>query len=215
MKWFANGKAYEYHQSGRPPPQRDRRPRLIVDFSFSDVNEDTVLLAQPEAMQFGMALHRVLRSIVDADVRYGPVYPSKIDNADGFFRFWLRVADIPKLGVVLLTTPGQPPLIAFPLTLPMGWVESPPYYFTVLTETVCDLANDKLRSRSGPPSWRDAPHRLEAVAATPPPDLPTSALTGKATPLHERPLSEGRPPVDDFLFDADSVNSVATKLVCC
>ena len=41
-------------------PQRDRRPRLIVDYSFSSVNADTVPLAPKEAMQFGRALDRVL-----------------------------------------------------------------------------------------------------------------------------------------------------------
>ena len=34
-------------------PQRDRRPRLIVDYSFSGVNAETVKLTPPEAMQFG------------------------------------------------------------------------------------------------------------------------------------------------------------------
>ena len=34
-------------------PQRDRRPRLIVDYSFSAINNDTVQLAPKEAMQFG------------------------------------------------------------------------------------------------------------------------------------------------------------------
>ena len=101
-------------------------------------------------MQFGRALQRVLANVVQADPRYGPVFLSKIDIADGFYRVWLRLSDIPKLGVVLPTSPGQPlpPLIAFPLALPMGWVESPPY-FTVLTETACDLANTRLRARSG------------------------------------------------------------------
>ena len=189
-------------------PQRDRRPRLVVNYSFSEVNDDTVLLAPPEAMQFGRALHRVLKSIVDADARYGPVYLSKIDIADGFYRVWLRVADIPKLGVVLPT--GHSPLMAFPLTLPMGWVESPPYV-TVLTETACDLANAQLRTRSGPPSWRDAPHRLEAIAATPPPDLHTAVLTGRVTRSNKQLRSRGRPPVasvdvyvDDFLLMAQT-----------
>ena len=103
-------------------PQRDRRPRLIVDYSFSNVNQETVLLSPHEAMQFGRALHRVLTRIVHADPRYGPVALAKIDIADGFYRVWLRLDDIPKLGVVL------PLLIAFPLALPMGWVESPPYF---------------------------------------------------------------------------------------
>ena len=67
---------------------------------------------------------------------------AKIDIADGFYRVWARVEDIPKLGVALPTAPGTPPLIAFPSALPMGWVESP-LYFTTLTETSCDVANDR------------------------------------------------------------------------
>jgi hypothetical protein len=106
-------------------PQRDRRPRLIVDYSFSEVNAETVPLAPPEAMQFGRTLQRVLTRVVHADPRYDDVNLAKIDMADGFYRVWLQIADIQKLGVVLPTSPGQPPLIAFPLTLPMGWVESP------------------------------------------------------------------------------------------
>jgi hypothetical protein len=123
-------------------------------------------------MQFGKALHRVLQHIVAADPRYGPVHMSKIDMiADGFYRAWLRTADIPKLGVVLPTTPSQPAVIAFPLTLPMGWVESPPY-FTALTETVCDLANLHLReARDSRARTHADTHRLESVAATPPTDI--------------------------------------------
>lgn len=120
--------------------QRDRQPRLIVDYSFSDVNAETLQLAPPEAMQFGRCLQRVLPRVVHADPAYGPVYLSKINIADGFYRVWLQLANILKLGVIFPTSRGLPPLLAFPLTLPMGWMESPPY-FTVLTETACNLAN--------------------------------------------------------------------------
>ena len=92
----------------RVVPQRDRRPRLIVDYRFSGVNEETVPLAPKEAMQFGWALQRVLTTIVKADPRFGHVYLSQIDIADGFYRVWLQGQDIPKLGVALPTTPGQP-----------------------------------------------------------------------------------------------------------
>jgi hypothetical protein len=38
-------------------PQRDRRPRTIVDYSFSGINKETCpRLAPAEAMQFGKAL---------------------------------------------------------------------------------------------------------------------------------------------------------------
>lgn len=39
-------------------PQRDRRPRLIVDYTFSKVNKEIARLAPPEAMQFGKTLQR-------------------------------------------------------------------------------------------------------------------------------------------------------------
>ena len=98
-------------------PQRDRRPRLIVDYTFSNVNEETVPLAPREAMQFGKALQRVIAKIVGADARYGSVHMAKIDIADGFYRIWVRAEDVPKLGVALPPVPGQPPLVAFPLAL--------------------------------------------------------------------------------------------------
>ena len=157
-------------------------------------------------MQFGRALHRVLERIVRADPRYGPVALSKIDIVDGFYsRVWLQLADIPKLGVVLPTTPLQPYLIAFPLALPMGWVESPPY-FTACTETACDLANMALQS-SDRSRVHSSAHRLEAVAATPPPDA-VPAMISKGEALRQpQSAVDGRPPlasvdvyVDDFLL---------------
>lgn len=90
-------------------PQRDRRPRLIVDYTFSGVNNNTVSLSPREAMQFGRALQRVLAKVVHADPRFGPVHMAKIDIADGFYRVWLQIEDILKPGVVLPTAPNQPP----------------------------------------------------------------------------------------------------------
>jgi hypothetical protein len=183
-------------------PQRDRRPRLIVDYTFSRVNADTVPMAPREAMQFGRALQRVCSSLIHADPRYGPVAMAKIDIADGFYRVSLRVEDIPKLGVVLPTTPGHELLVAFPLALPMGWAESPPY-FTALTETACDLANAHLWQRS---ARLNLPHRLEAVAATPPPDhAPTPPARGSVEPVSpRRPVATVDVYVDDFLLLAQT-----------
>ncbi len=129
-----------------PLPQRDRRSRLIVDYTFSGLNAEILSLAPREAMQFGGALQRVCCRIVHANPRFGPVMMrTKIDIADGFYRVWVQSADVPKLGVALPFTPGTEPLVAFRLALPMGWVKSPPY-FTSLTETACDLANSHLRA---------------------------------------------------------------------
>ena len=145
-------------------PQRERRPRLIVDYTFSGVNQDTARLAPKEAMQFGRAFQRVLTQIVHADPRFGPPKLAKIDIADGFYRVWLQWQDIPKLGVLLPSSgvAGSAQLVAFPLALPMGWVESPPY-FTTLTETACDLANAAMK-QGGP----IRAHRLERAANTSP-----------------------------------------------
>lgn len=191
-------------------PQRDRRSRLIVDYTFSGVNTETARLAPSEAMQFGRALHRVLTKIVYANPVYGPVYLAKIDIADGFYRIGLQPRDVPRLGVILPRTDTRDPLVAFPLALPMGWVESPPY-FTSVTETACDLLNSALQRWAPSP-----PHRLETVAATPPMAAPPSttmthqkedalrlAGIGSTVP-RPSPLAYADVYVDDFILTAQT-----------
>jgi hypothetical protein len=136
----------------------ERRPRSIVDYSFSNINADTVHLCPRESMQFGRTLERLLTQIVHSDPRFGPVQLLKLDIKDGFYRVWVRPEDIPKLGIALPVLAGEPPQVAFPLALPMGWTESPPA-FRAATETIPDIANLHLAHR------RPAlPHRLELVA---------------------------------------------------
>jgi hypothetical protein len=113
-------------------PQRARRPQIIVDYSlFQGLKDETIKMAPREAMQFGKALERILerilQAIVDANPKHGPVHLIKVDIADGFYRIWLNVHDIPKLAVAITTLYGEEPLLALPLVLPMGWTESPPY----------------------------------------------------------------------------------------
>lgn len=144
-------------------PQRERRPRLIVDYTFSGVNADTLRVAPAEAMQFGRTLQRVITQVVHSNPRFGPPKLAKLDIADGFYRVALNVNDIPKLAVALPPAPDGTPLVALPLALPMGWVESPPY-FTSLTETACDLVNAAVKGRIVPKPL----HRLETLSQTPP-----------------------------------------------
>ena len=94
-------------------------------------------------MQFGKALNRILQRIQAANPRYGPVYMSKIDVADAFYRINLNPADSIQMGVLFPTKKGERKLIGFPLVLPMGWVESPPV-FCAGTKTIADLANSTL-----------------------------------------------------------------------
>ena len=94
-------------------------------------------------MQFGHALQRILRMIHSANPRYGPVYLSKVDIADGFYRLGLRPSDAVKLAVPFPTRDGEEALVGIPLALPMGWLESPPA-FCAVTKTVTDLTNAAL-----------------------------------------------------------------------
>jgi hypothetical protein len=77
-----------------------QRPRTISDYSFFVVNDDTIPLSPSEAMHFGRALQRILRATAHAEPRLGPLYLSKIDIADGFYRIGIRAQDIPKLVVL-------------------------------------------------------------------------------------------------------------------
>jgi hypothetical protein len=108
-------------------------------------------------MQFGRALERIISKVVLADPRYGgQVKFIKIDIADGFYRIRVRTEDIPKLGVAFPHKESEAPLVAPPLVLPMGWTESPSY-FCAATETVTDIANDRIAKLHNPPV-----HSLEA-----------------------------------------------------
>ncbi|KAL3808781.1 hypothetical protein ACHAXA_011404 [Cyclostephanos tholiformis] len=183
-------------------PQRDRRPRWIVDYSWWDVNANTLPLAAMESMQFGHALDRILREILLANPAFGPVYLIKLDISDGFYRIALAVNDIPKLGVAFPTPTGDDPLVAFPLVLPMGWKNSPPIFSTA-TETIADLTNARLRTIALPP-----PHLIddlaEHITSQPPfPPLPSvnrsTAPRDPSLPAPATPLAYADVYVDDFV----------------
>jgi hypothetical protein len=164
-------------------PQRARRPRLIVDYSCFDLNRETLKLAPKEAMQFGKALERILAQIVAANPAHGPVQLIKVDIADGFYRVWLNLSDIPKLAVSIPSLKGEEPLLAFPLVLPMGWTESPPY-FCAATETVTDIANQRALN-----NWKPPPHRLDETADSAPDDEQPleSSTSGRAATATDVP----------------------------
>jgi hypothetical protein len=132
-------------------PQHGRRPRLIVDLSFYGVNVDTLKLAPPKAMQFGRALDQLLFRIRHDNPKHRPVYMNKIDISDGFYQVWLAANSAPKLAVVLPSHPGEEPLIAIPLSLPMGRVESPPCFLR------CHRNGCRYRELAATPSVCSAP----------------------------------------------------------
>ena len=87
-------------------PQRDLWDRIIIDYTWSGVNEDTRRLA-PYSMQFGHALQRILQRMYDVDPHHGPIYIIKVDIADGFYHVGLAPGDIPSLGVCLPPGPDD------------------------------------------------------------------------------------------------------------
>jgi hypothetical protein len=192
-------------------PQHERRPRPIVDYSFSGVNSDTMRIAPVDAMQFGRALERIITQVVHSNPRFGPVQFFKVDIADGFYRVWLQVEHVPTLAVTIPSLPHEPHLLALPLALPMGWTQSPPA-FCAVTETIADLANQRLR-RHGP---IPRSHRLEHLADSPSADaiatpsprpIARSASTAVALPpttnpllrFYQRPTRAFDVFVDDFI----------------
>ena len=93
--------------------QRYHRDRIVIDYTWSGVNEDTRRLT-PDSMQFGHAMQRILQRMYDTDPRHGPIYMMKVDIADGFYRVGLAQEDVPSLGVCLPPVPDGKTLVAFP-----------------------------------------------------------------------------------------------------
>jgi hypothetical protein len=110
-------------------PQLDRRPRPIMDYSFYHTNQECLPLAPTHAMQFGDAMQCILQRLVYCNVRHGPLLMAKIDLADGYYRVPLSPTAALHLAILIPSDiPGDPPLVAIPLTLPMGLGHSPPFF---------------------------------------------------------------------------------------
>jgi hypothetical protein len=191
-----------------------------VDYSFYDINNETLPLVADGVMQFGQALPRILRHILLADPAHGPVFMLKIDISDGFYRIDVNPEDIPRLGVVFPTQPGQEPLVALPLVLPMGWKNSPPAFCTA-TETIADLANRSLRMSKGLTAhpldqrarqWDEVANLLSAAPSATPSIAPDPSIPPQPVPLAEIDVY-----VDDFIAlaqgDATQLQQVRSRLL--
>jgi len=110
-------------------PQKEQRPHPIMDYSFYGKNSNGLPIAPMHSMQFGYC-----------DCHYGPPLLAKLDLADGYYRVPLSATAALHLAVLLPPDGHCNQLIALPLSLPMGWSHSPPY-FCAFTETVADVAN--------------------------------------------------------------------------
>ena len=75
------------------------------------------------------------------------------------------------LGVTFPVDQGEPPPVVILFVLPMGWMESPPY-FCITTETIANLVNAYAHS-----TWCLSPHPLEHASQLLPHGTGTSHLT--------------------------------------
>jgi hypothetical protein len=150
-------------------------------------------------MQFGQALQRIIQRILYANPAFGPVLLAKLDLADGYYRIPLSPHAAQQLAVVLPPDRTQHNLIGIPLSLPMGWAQSPPY-FCSFTETCADIANSALRHNT-----TLVPHPAEGctqVQLLPAQlHLDTSQQPWQAVPPSQ-PLSYVDVYIDDFLLAA-------------
>ncbi len=127
-------------------PQRERCPCIILDYSYphhGNVNESSLPVAPMHGMQFGNAFHCLMQRLVYCNPQFGLPLMAKLDLADGYYRIPLSPLAALELAVVLPGDRPFPLLIGIPLSLPMGWTHSPPY-FCSYTETVADIANTTL-----------------------------------------------------------------------
>jgi hypothetical protein len=91
-------------------------------------------------MQFGNALLRVLQRLAYCNPTFGPPLLTKIDMADSYYHVLLSADAGLQLAVCLPSDGLSSPLIGIPLSLPMGWNLSPPF-FCAFTEMCADLTN--------------------------------------------------------------------------
>jgi hypothetical protein len=178
-------------------PQRERRPRPIMDYTFFGTNQELVPNVPLHAMQFGTALQRILQCIMYCDPSHGPPLLAKVDLADGYYRIPLSATTALSLAVVIPNDlPNQPSLVAIPLALPMGWAHRPPF-FCAFTETVADITNQSA-------DMLKTPHPLlTTTQSTSQPYQTTYDVT--ATPLNmdkKPPLSFTDVYIDDFMVIA-------------
>ena len=98
-------------------------------------------------MRFWGALLRILKQVLTADPRLGPVHLSKVDLADVYMRLWVRVGDVLSVtSLITNKTPSDTQLVGLHLSLPMVYINSAPY-FCMEMETMANLANKAISQK--------------------------------------------------------------------
>ena len=130
--------------------QANIKPCLICNSSAAPddvtpaVNASTKKYTAPNAMQFWAYLHRFLQKIWESEPSDGPMWLSKWDIFDAFYRCLLRPGEIGAFTYVVPPLPTEiSTLLCIDLVIPMGWVNSPDT-FCMASETIADVANGYL-----------------------------------------------------------------------
>ena len=98
-------------------------------------------------MCFRVEIQRILKQVITDDPFLGPVYLSKVGLADAYMRLWVRMDEVPSVALLIpKKNPRKTQLVGFHLSLPMGSVDSDPY-FCMATETVPNLENKAILQR--------------------------------------------------------------------
>jgi hypothetical protein len=175
-----------------------------MDYTYNQVNPASLPLAPAHAMQFGTALQRILQKIAYCNPTYGPPLMAKIDLADGYYRIPLSPMAALELAVVLPNDKLQEPLIGLPLSLPMGWSYSPPY-FCAFTETCTDLANN-IQVPTPDHPYKYILHRQHPMTAS---FAPTAIMPYNPRPPTQ-PLNFTDVYIDDFMVVAQHPRHLPT-----
>ena len=64
--------------------ERDWRPRWLDDYSYSNLNSETLYIDVLSNVQYGRVLDRIIGEVVIAHTALGPVYVLKADVNGGF-----------------------------------------------------------------------------------------------------------------------------------
>ena len=111
-------------------------------------------------MNLRVSLFHIVRQVLTSDPTLGPVYILRVYLDSTYTVLWVQVEDTPSTAFILTQNKlADKQQVDFNLLLPMGFVDSTPYYF-MATETVTDLAKDSIPYRHTPP------HPLEETITT-------------------------------------------------
>ena len=146
-------------------PQRDQRPRWICNCTWSGVNTETL----PRCQGVNAVWTRSGANLT----RDHPCEPSSWSGPVEQDRPKRRVLpdrpypnDAPKLGVVFPADARVEPIVAVPLLLPMGWVNSPPPAFVTGTK------RSQMSQTGGSAGREGISHDSDSPPKAPAPPLP-------------------------------------------